>query len=295
MYSRILVPLDQSPLAEQAVPYATLLAKTLKLPVTLLSCVAGFAYSGEEGKHLYDEYNNYLEEKAGLLRQQGLQVATQLGEGDAADAIATEGHQQDDTLIAMCTHGRSGVMRWTLGSVTDKVLRAAHCPMLVIRPQDEGARPTEAALTNVIITLDGSSFAEQSIPHAVEVSRALRLPVTLLRVLSMPTAGYWEVPYFGPEHEPFADLARAQEAARNYLKKTAMKLRNDGVDVASEELREGDPAGHVIDTAHRLPGSLITISTHGRSGPGRWLMGSVADRVIRHAHVPVLVVPARQE
>ena len=101
-------------------------------------------------------------------------------EGDPAELIINESSQEADTLIAMSTHGRSGINRWVMGSVTDKVLHGVNEPLLIVRSQ-EGNPPASIEANNVILPLDGSALAEQVLPHAVALAKALRATVTLLR------------------------------------------------------------------------------------------------------------------
>jgi nucleotide-binding universal stress UspA family protein len=200
---------------------------------------------------------------------------------------------QAGTLIAMSTHGRSGVTRWVLGSVTDKVLHATATPMLIVRPRDGAGAGAEPKIETIIAPLDGSPLAEQALPHVVAVAKALRAKVTLVRVV--PTTAY----YLGMMDYPSAvyqELIDAEEeAAGKYLGEMAAKLRGEGVSIAAEKMGRGDAAGAILDLAVGSPNTLVAMTTHGRSGVGRWVLGSVADRVVRHAGAPVLLIRAVAE
>lgn len=198
-----------------------------------------------------------------------------------------EATREPDTLVAMSTHGRSGITRWALGSVTDKVLHATYNPMLIVRSEVERS-VVEPELKNAIVPLDGSPLAEQVLPHIVRLARALGLTLTLIRA----------VPVLEDRH-PVADyLARvyqrinreAHTEAEEYLKEQVQRLTDEGVTQISQLVTQDDPGGAIADTAHGTPSSMVAMTTHGRSGVGRWALGSVADKVVRHCSDPVLVI-----
>ena len=169
MYPRILVPLDRSELAEQVLPYIRLLGKSLPLPIGLLQVVdPSFSYMADFARGPLTDQSpslavsraqDYLDRVAATLNEEGLtasaRVSTVYGENPASEIIC-EGEKEPGTLIAMSTHGRSGLSRWALGSVTDKVLHATSNPLLIIRAGDQEIPPSEAKLGKVIIPLDGS-------------------------------------------------------------------------------------------------------------------------------------------
>jgi nucleotide-binding universal stress UspA family protein len=177
-----------------------------------------------------------------------------------------------------------------MGSVTDKVLHAATNPLLIIRPREGAVVVREPQVENIIAPLDGSPIAEQALPHVVALAKALRAKVTLVRVV--PTTAY----YLGMMDYPSAAyqelLDAEEETAGKYLGEIAAKLRGDGVSIAAEKLGRGDAAGAILDLAGVTPNLLVALTTHGRSGVGRFVLGSVADRVVRHVGAPVLVIRA---
>lgn len=302
MYKRILAPLDGSDVAEQALPYVKLIAKSLQTPVTLLRViepVPNDLVAVSQGTSA-DQANadrqaagrEYLEKVASSLQQGGLSVSIKTLGGPAAAGIVEEGSREAGTLIAMSTHGRSGVARWAFGSVTDKVIQATTNPLLIIRSSDEPVSEPEVSIKSIIVPLDGSELAEQVLPHAASLAKTLDLGVTLLRVT--PTAGdyYRFMEYPMPR---FDDLPEQLDAeALGYLENQGSKLRHQGVAPVEEKLAHGPPAIAVADFARETAHSLVAMTTHGRSGLGRWILGSVADRVIRHSGGPVLVIRASE-
>lgn len=280
MYTRILVPLDGSILAEQVLPHVRSLASALGLHLDLLSTFGPpFIYRGPNPSsypsqiedNLRAQSMDYLHSIKSSIVDLGVPVSCTVRLGEPASWIVKEAEKEAETLIAMSTHGRSGMTRWVLGSVADKVLHLTTAPILLLRSQDEETPTKEASLTSVIVPLDGSSLAEQVLPHVVALAQALRLSVTLVRVSS---------------HHGEAE-------ARGYLQKVGEKLHQEGASSVKEVVLNGHPATAIVDIARDIPNCLVTMSTHGHSGIGRWILGSVTDQVVRQSGSPVLVVHPR--
>ncbi len=299
MYTRILVPLDGSELAEEVLPYVRILARAFQASIELLRVFEPVSPSVADPDHgLYldrivesirIQTQDYLEAVASSLREEGLTVASTVHEGSPATHIVHEAEKKSVSLIAMSTHGRSGMSRWVLGSITDKVLHATTKPLLVVRSQEPQVLSGKVRLNTVIVPLDGSELAEQVLPHVVGLARALDAKVMLLRVTASP-ADYHPLGY---AVGPYTDLSIEVDAeAADYLDQVGQKLRGEGISSVEQGLLHGDPAGAIVDTARRTPDSMVAMTTHGRSGVGRWLMGSIADRVVRYCGDPVLVVRA---
>ncbi len=145
MYKHILCSLDGSPLAERALPHAMALARAFGARLTLLRVVEMppipsmpelATVEVELLPQLHEEAQTYIQGKVGELREQGLEVKGVVMEGRAAEAIADYAIEHGVDLIVMATHGRSGLSRWAFGSVADRVLRQAHCPVLLIRASE---------------------------------------------------------------------------------------------------------------------------------------------------------------
>ncbi len=312
MYERILVPLDGSKLAQQALPYARAWASAKSAKVELLEVIApleefakpevdDYAAVGpgalgdpwpapHEWSLIAEHFRNkawlQLADSAAMLGD-GLKMSSKVLQGDAAEAIITEADRQPDTLIVMATHGRSGIGRWLLGSVTDKVVRHANHPTLVIRARED-ADGTPATIGEVILPLDGSPIAEAAVPHAVEISKMLRVGISLVRAVSPMSHTDAFVEYVPDGYERLVEEAR--EGAEEYLDAVAARIRDQGVSEVRTEASIGNAASAIVDLAREADDPLVVMATHGRSGVGRWVLGSVADRVVRHGPGPVLVV-----
>jgi nucleotide-binding universal stress UspA family protein len=283
MFDRIVVPLDGSPLSECALPYARYMAAHCKAPVLLLSCLGGVPDS------LHGLIGDYLQRTGGLLRAAGVEV-TGLAHPDlAAEGIVDEGDRQPGTLLVMSTHGRTGTRRWALGSVTDRVVRASRSAMLVVHPE-AAAPPAEVHLQTLIVPLDGSALAEQALAPALALARTIGLRLHLLRVAAAEDALHLRTPSFAGAWREMAEESVA--ASEEYLQAAAARLRGEGA-AAECTLLYGSAAECIVDFAENTADGMVVMTSHGRSGIGRWLLGSVAERVIRYSPRPVLLLRAR--
>jgi nucleotide-binding universal stress UspA family protein len=294
MYSRILVPLDGSPLGDRVLPYVRNLGKKLDAKVEL------FRVFDPEPEYFYPEPFEFQDRhEASVHRRENVMTAmgtakTHLeaagvaatavihgpeGEktednksdykyGAAAEYIVKESEKDPDTLIVMSTHGRSGAGRWVMGSVTDKVLHAVKTPLMIIRSEGSDA-VLDGTMGHIIVPLDGSDLAETILPHAINLAKALGAKLSLVRAT-------------------LEDSADADE--RDRLERVAERVRGEGVADVDSVVLHGDPAAAIVDLTYDYPDALVAMTTHGRSGVGRWLMGSVTDRVVRHAAGPVMVL-----
>ena len=301
IYSKLLVTLDGSQLSEGILPYARSLAKTLSVPVELLQVIDPDVISAlsdpRVGRYVYvveaemkSTGRDYLKSVAGSFLDSGTtNYSAEIG--NPAEVIADRAAAHSGTLIAMATHGRSGAQRWFLGSVANKVLHAATNPLLLVRATDKSETSTEAPLKTVLVPLDGSPLAELVLPHVAEVAKSMKLEVVLLRVYSVPVQLYAGEGY-APDYPQLLESIRRE--TKNYLEGKVQQLEAEGLDKISYVMLEGDAASEIIDIAQKTPDNLVAMCTRGRSGVGRWVLGSVTDRVVRHCGDPVLVIRSAQ-
>ena len=307
MYTRILVPLDGSKLAEQVLPYVRLLAGAYKIPIGLLNVFEpvppGFAdpghglFESQITGSFHDQAIDYLGGVVTTLKDTGVTISCAAHEGNPADQIINEAQKTPNTLIAMVTHGRSGVGRWVLGSVTDKVLHATSDPLLITRAREEDTASSVVSLKNIVVPLDGSPLAEQVLPHVEPLAKALGLNVVLVRV-SPSSQEYYR--YMDQQMVVTVNTSRIEEYAKEadneatgYLLQVKERLTQGGVSSVDQRLVHGNPANAILDTLEDIPDSLVALTTHGRSGVGRWVLGSITDRLVRHSGHPVLVVRSK--
>lgn len=275
MYERILAMLDGSELAEMALPYAEQLAGRMGSEIILFSVHE----SAEVPNHHLNQ--DYIERtiKATKARAEKYLDKTQCQEirvnsvtrvGYPAEAIVSYADKGGVELLVMATHGRSGISRWALGSVADKVIRATRQPVALIRAGN--ARPDadrNDIMKRALVPLDGSSKSEMVIPYVAELASRLGTELTLLQVV--------------------AEEGPAFQDAESYLQKVCRRLEDREIH-ASYEVQNGAVADKIINLADAIQADMVAMSTHGRSGISRWTLGSVAEKVLQGGNTPLLLV-----
>lgn len=297
MYSKILVPLDGSKTAEKVLPYARYLAGSFKIPVELLAVVdiaeLASQIASEKPRFLDTFFDDAVQRCTSYLSA----VATSFAEADvrysvekgkAEETIVQRAATDKATLIAMATHGRSGLNRFLLGSVAEKVLRGTVNPLLLIRAAKETKSEGEAALKSIIVPLDGSELAEGVLPLVADMAQKLSLEVELLRAYHIPYNVYADDWGFSASYDELLSGLRVEAA--EYLVKKAADLKRLGVAKVTCASKEGFAADEIISLGRKTPEILIAMSSHGRSGVRRWVLGSVAETVVRHSSNPVLII-----
>lgn len=299
MYQKVLIPLDGSPFAERVLSHIEWLTSPQAAEIILLHVVRPPTYVvGPEAMaplepidatYAEKDAEAYLKQVKGELREMGLQAHTQIGDGDVASTICGVADAQDADLIAMTTHGRSGVSRWAFGSVADRVIRSAPQPIFLVRGTDDVA--PRKTIRKIMVPLDGSELAEQALPQAEVLAKEKGAEVLLLRAIE-PLSDREFAALFAAWESPEEVYAHRQTAAEQYLEQIQGELR---ATILSSEIlvEEGHPAEVILDTAGAEAVDLIVMSTHGRSGLSRWVYGSIADKVLHKATCPLLLIRAR--
>jgi len=295
MYERIMVPLDGSNAAEMVLPYAEEMGSKFNSEIALVSVAEP---TPAESDHLFRAYLQTIQEKVRTeLKDRGAEPGTPVSAevllGKPADEILTYAADKNMSLIVMASRGRSGEGPWLLGNIAAKVLRATTKPVLLVRTK----APVEAfqrkgLIKRILVPLDGSKVAEQSVPHAEELARVMGGELILFQVYeSLARMMSGEAFRASSDEEIKEANKRREEEAKAYLKSIAGPFREKGLTV-SEVVASGDPAEEILDYAASSAVDIITMSTHGRSGIKRWVFGSVTDKVLHAGDMPVLVVRA---
>ena len=317
MYENIIVPLDGSDASRQVLPYARSIAKTVGATLRLigvlepLNRVDNLSRMGSGAQNapmsqselvlsedwralvggLRREARDRLDAAAEETRSRGIETTVDLLEGEAAEQIIAAGNRAGESLIAMSTHGRSGIGRWMLGSVTDKVVKHTATPVLIIRAQREEP-PDDVALSKVVLPLDGSELAERAIPHAVAFANAFGAGITILRSSSPTAYGFGYADYYAAQ--TYTDISsEVLSDVRDYVTSAVGRIQGMGVASVEERTPEGNPGAAIIDEVGDDRTKLVVMTTHGRTGVGRWVLGSVTDRVIQHSAGPVMVIASK--
>lgn len=292
MLNRILVPLDGSKLAEQALAAATGLAISTGAEVVLLTAIAKqerWADADSPGWEAEEQVTatGYLDTMARDLRDNGLQATTRVAWGRPADVIRQIADEASADLIIMGTHGRSGLKRLLIGSVADTVMRTSERPLLLVRAQEEA--PPQLNVKTILVPLDGSHVAESSLPFVTALAQQLSASVVLERTIVPPTVLYGE--QFMPSALPVMEDLVSE--ARDYLETQRERVEDAGITVKTAT-DEGFAIETIINTADTHHADIIAITSHGRTGPARTILGSIADGLIRKSQRPCLVIPTHE-
>lgn len=291
MYASILVPLDGSRFAEEAIPHAIDLVRrsgarlhlvTVRTPTAAL--LAGLAgRHGEPGAA--DPEQRYLDRICERLCDElGESVSFSLLDPPVADALNNYAEEHGNDLIVMTTHGRSGLSRAWLGSVADALIRRATVPVLLFRP---GMEQQSTSFRHILVPLDGSAESETAVPRALELGQLTGARLTFLRIVQMPflMEGLTSAELLRVDAD---ELDRRRGDAERYLYTLAGRM-NGGTDVRTTTLLHERPADAILAHARDCDADLIAMATRGLGGWKRMVLGSVADKVLRGAEQPVLL------
>jgi nucleotide-binding universal stress UspA family protein len=295
MYEKILVTLDGSKLAEVALPYAEELTSRLKTETIILQVVprayhmygfyAQVPYTEEEMEPIKARAQSYLGRVSNKLKGKGIATRSEVRIGAAADEIIKLAEENSVDMVTISTHGRSGISRLTLGSVADKVVRGTKKPVALIRAK--GTRPEvreKDILHKALVPLDGSKASEVVIPYIEDLASKLEIEVTLLHMLTLDSHIF--------KKRQLKQTESLIVSAKDYIEKVAAQLKQKGIVTTAEfmEVTQGTEAEEIIKLADKTQTDVVAMSTHGRSGIGRWAFGSVAYRVLHEGNTPLLLV-----
>lgn len=302
----VLAPVDGSARALRAVPWAAKLAGPSGTVVLLRVVPAKPAYAealfslvGDEDtvQGIQDAWSRIaqtdLDEAAALLSESGVTVEQMVAEGEPDEEIVATAARRGVEMIAMASHGRGAVGRAIFGSVADRVARTAPVPILILRVPDEDADQS-VVVSRLVVPLDGSQIAERALPVASALARQFDAPVHVVRAVdaasSLPIApAVVEVAPAVTAEVTDRIWQEAESEARSTVSAAVSRLRAEGVD-ASGGILTGSPFFAISEATQ--PGDLLVLTSHGRGGVERWLLGSVAEKLVREADAPVLLVPA---
>ncbi|WP_129629415.1 universal stress protein [Candidatus Oscillochloris fontis] len=302
----LLVPLDGSSLAEQALPFAQMLAGLVPTTIRLLRVVppgvvnnlvryeavllgaAGDTLGDRDEQQenmreaLQSEAETYLKHHADALAEHATKVEVEVAFGVPAEEIVVAAGRYTDTMIVMATHGKSGLLRWALGSVTARVLQQSTHPTLVVRGVEDKERPASPALRRMMICLDGSITAERALPLGTALAHVARAEVLLSQVID---------PVEAPIATLSADAAtgRLRELAFGYLDHIAEGIARDVGRHVTTSVPVGHIAEEIVEEAARKHIDMIVIGRQGVSNSVHTFLGGTAEKVTQASNVPLLV------
>lgn len=298
MYRKIMVPTDGSGFDRKAILVALRVAERCDAKVFLVRVVTSGAYLGTDAvtdgmvsvNVLRTEHRAALSELNALAAECrsiiNAEIGIDLEEGPAADVLERYARRNKIDLIVISSHGRRGLARLSLGSVTDSLIRGTTIPVLVVKPNPSYLTPeVSQEFQRIIVPLDGSGLAERILTYIVPLAKLEGKEITLLHVLP-PLEDWCE----GGDTRTLPWWKKKVAGAQAYLSRRADEVRLQGV-AASVDVVAGDKVAETItDYARREGADLIAIATHGRGGLARVVRGSVADEVIKSAKCSLLVL-----
>ncbi|WP_129633456.1 universal stress protein [Candidatus Oscillochloris fontis] len=296
MFKTILVPLDGSPVSEQALVVAARLAQSHSACIHLAHVHSPYTTAPItiEGLPVIDEDLHslaadhelaYLHQLAAKLPVSDHEPVTARLEGPIAFALNRYCYDSHADLVVLTTHGRNGFTQLWIGSVAESLLRSLHIPLLMLRPS---SAPTESTpFRHIMVPLDGSALAEQILPHAITLADQEGAELTLVRIIEgAPNSSPAGVAYRPQENSQTTQ----HETAQIYLDRLTQDLLARGHPARSRVVAAEHPARAILATANEVGADLIALATRGRSGLSHTILGSVADKVLRGGDLPVLAL-----
>jgi len=276
---RILVPLDGSKNAENAIPLAGSMARVFSCKIEFLQVHEDEEVDPESRAHAADLFKSYALERAGRAGIDTSICTASLVDGRAAAAILDAADVPNTGAIVLASHGRGGFRTAFFGSVADRVIRGSRIPILVV--PGVGGPPTE--ISHILVTLDGSGVAERALEPARAIAKALTARLSLVEAYSLvPPLGVAYV-YYPPDVPQ-----EIEKAARDYIKAVA----HEGEQAL---IVQGDATAAIVRTATDLDVDLVVMSSHGKDFSRRFILGSTTDRVMHDLHRPLLIIPPEKD
>lgn len=307
MFNKILVTLDGSTTAECVLPYVEAIACGAN-PVTVtflyVTQPLDIAMSDKNFRARIEEEaqsgaESYLDKLVHRLPYKDIAKSVVIT-GKPAETIVDFATEHKMNMIIMATHGRSGISRWTRGSVAEKVLHSAKIPIWMIKASNaKKSFVKKGQKIKMMVTLDGSKIAEGAVKYAAALAEQFGTDcaeITLFRVSEL-----FSPPFIYPPEMPISieeyleyEKKRTSEICSSYLEKIEKKLSKDNLDVKTA-IDEGVPADIIVDYAEKNEIDLIVMSTHGRTGFSHWALGSIAEKVLKGAPCTVFLVRSAEK
>ncbi len=294
MFEKIMVPLDGSELAETAIPYVRELAGQLGAEVYLLH-VCPIEHRGYHHMHqIYlDEVakNLKLWIKENSLPGQEPNIQSEVILGDPVKVIFEYVKQKSISMVALTSHGTSGLRAWAMGSVADRVVREVGVPTLLIRIKKGKSFTEQKLIRKILLPLDTSDASKAAVPYAIELASKLNADITLF---TMARTVYAYVSDTGMEtglgfDGEIVDAANKKHT-EEYLQGVEDEIRKAGVQVTHASYLGLSAAYEILEMEKKIQPDLIVMATRGRSNIARWALGSVAEKVLVEGDRPILMI-----
>ncbi|MDN4185782.1 MAG: universal stress protein [Dehalococcoides mccartyi] len=280
-FKRILVALDGTKTAEKTLPIAECMAGAAETQLLLVSIC-------DPKPKITDERQKYLDIKAAELQAKGIKSSGKMFCGELLPLILKCIKDNDIDLLCVASHGYTGIKKMVLGSVSEKLIKSTNLPVLLVK---DGYDADKAAFGNILLPLDGSLFSEACLKQVSVLARDFKSKLTLLVVIQPPCIPSDRSPSIQPSWDEYyqALLEELKQQAQAYLERLTGELRENGIETEFRmEVSDNIPET-ILSTAEDINASLISFTTHNRSGIEKWYYGSVAAGLIENSPRPMLL------
>jgi nucleotide-binding universal stress UspA family protein len=291
MYNKILAPLDGSQTAEVVLWYAARLAGRLRASLTL-----AYVTTPDElvSRNMYECYLQDTVTKVKAEAEKAAKETAKAGDinvdyvilnGDPSEEIIDYAEKKKFDLIILATQGKSGIRRWALGNVALKVVSATRKQVLLIRAKGGQPDVSKVKLTKILVPVDGSHESESILKFVTYLASELGVSLTLMHMMTLQSTTY-------PTRETYKFIEKERKDNKAYIDKLGKRLTEQGLH-AETVFKEGshdEVAAEIIKLAEEGDFSMVAMATHGRSGIGRWIFGSNAQKVLHGGSTPLLLV-----
>jgi len=293
MYRQVLVPLDGSAFAEATLPLALEISRRTGAGVhlaTVLEPVTSFAYEGWEGAAV-EWSEQYLQDVLDRIEgQAGGDISHAVLNGHTIEMLQSEADAKSVDVVVMASHGRGPLSRMWLGSIADGFVRHTDRPVVIVRPYEDAEPVTSFghSFKTLMIPLDGSDLSERALGHATEFGELFDSAYHLTRIVSYPVdiaSPY--LPHTAQVNQQV--MEDAKKGAAEYLENHAANMRGRGLRVTTSVAVDAQAGNGILAEAEAVGADMVAMSTHGRTGISRAVLGSAADKVLRGVHTPVLL------
>jgi nucleotide-binding universal stress UspA family protein len=285
-FRNIVVLLDGSSYAAQALPLASLIAQAMKSHITLLSAVKKTPRSSFEGN--VTRRLEYLDEVISRLAAKGIPARARISPGSIFEAAIALAKENSIDLVVTTTVGGSGKSHWPTGGLSHRLVQMIDKPVLLIQSNKELVNPYPR-LDRILVALDGSTYSERVLPYARLIAKSFSSELDLLCVPAVPEA----VDYRAAAEVIERIRHKAEANMRKFLATISRPLRKDRLDVRAI-VTGSIPAYTVAEVADAEQADLIMLTSQGRGGFNAELLGNVAEYVVENSHVPVFMVPIQE-
>jgi nucleotide-binding universal stress UspA family protein len=262
--------LDGSPAAESVLPWVELIARSIGSQVRLVTVAS---------KDLpLQAAERYLQTKQTALSGVHADYSAIQGNGSPAEAVLALAADWDADLVALTSHSRSGLAAWNFGSVAEKIIHGSGCAVLLVRPNPKPTSAEKPSINKILVPLDGSHLSQSVLPGIAELAKSLGATLTLVNVIEL---------FMAPAiSQTLWD--RLEARSQDFLDSVSQDVEQH---VPCDcEVRFGSAIDQILQAAAESHVDLIAMASHGHSGIGRWIMGSVAEALVRRSDLPCLVL-----